>query len=403
MRTPDADVLIIGAGVTGLWARFTLAASGYRVLTLERSAMGDGQTAASQGILHRGLKYAMSAGARRATDELQRAQGAWGSALAGEQGPDLRLPDLRAVRVLARTTHLWTSPGMGARLAGEAASRLMLADVRRLEPGERPGVFAAAPDGVRVWAVEEPVVDPSSLLAELARAGDGAGAGPVLLAPGVRLHAREPAVRAEWGGGTVDAGVVLLCAGEGNDELLRRAGLDDGSAMQRRPLHMVVAHGAPAPVFGHCLAMSDKPRLTVTSDSTGAAWYLGGGLAEEGVERGEPEQIDAARRELRECLGWVDASRLALRTLRIDRAEGRTPEGKRPDTPVLRAFGPGGRVLAVWPTKLALAPIAAASALAHGRDRLGPGRREPLGECPGERAPVAGPPWLAGRHTGFTP
>jgi glycerol-3-phosphate dehydrogenase len=51
------DVLVIGGGVCGLWALHALLDAGYDAWLLERSALGDGQTIASQGILHAGAKY----------------------------------------------------------------------------------------------------------------------------------------------------------------------------------------------------------------------------------------------------------------------------------------------------------------------------------------------------------
>ena len=53
------DVLIFGGGGAGLWLLDDLAARGYRVLLAEAGDLGAGQTIASQGIIHGGLKYAL--------------------------------------------------------------------------------------------------------------------------------------------------------------------------------------------------------------------------------------------------------------------------------------------------------------------------------------------------------
>ena len=349
----SCDAVVIGAGVCGLWVRFELARAGLRVVTLERTLMGDGQTIASQGILHRGVKYAVSASAREASEVLQRVHTRWMDAMAGRSGPDLR-----GVHVLSRRTHMWSTPSMLGGAIAEAASRVMVSGVRRLGAGEVPAIFRGAPRGVRVWEIDEPVVDPRSLLAELARATDG----PILRAPRPALHVADSGARVELGDGRqVRAPRIILCAGEGNEALLSSCGEDGASMMQRRPLHMVVAQGAREAIYGHCLqaSLSDKPRLTVTStpeDGGAWTWYLGGNLAERGVDRNEASQIEAAREELRACLSWIGTDGLRFGTLRIDRAEGRTPAGLRPDSPVVRPLGP---LVAVWPTKLALAPVAA--------------------------------------------
>ena len=85
-------------------------------------------------------------------------------------------------------------------------------------------------------------------------------------------------------------------------------------------------------------------------------WYLGGGLAEEGVQRDRHEQIRAARRELAALLPWVDWSQVEFATFTVQRAEAHQPQGARPAEPGIIH---DGRVLAAWPTKLALAPLLA--------------------------------------------
>lgn len=126
-------------------------------------------------------------------------------------------------------------------------------------------------------------------------------------------------------------------------------------------------------MFAHCLGASSLPRLTITSGelvggSGGGArrewvWSIGGSIAENGVNRDSASQIEACRRELRECLPWLDLRDARFATCRWDRAEGvvkRSTPPKRPDDPtIVRAGegdGPGGNVIVGWPTKLAFAP-----------------------------------------------
>lgn len=362
---PDrVDVVIFGGGVAGLWARWRLERAGYSTLLLELSALGNGQTIASQGILHRGTKYAFGKDVAQASVELQLAQEVWTRALKGTDGPDLR-----GVTVLSPTTVMWTSESFLSRFTGAVAAGVLKSDVRRLEGEHRPAAFKAAPKAVGVWEIDEKVVDSLTLVHELARSARG---------PMSRLSADA---RSRWvmpnvlswtdaSGQThsTHASAVVLCAGVGNESLITSLAGDlhgSGAARhvaQRRPLHMVMMRGAPCDLFGHCIReLSDKPRLTVTSapDAGSFVWYLGGALAEDGVSRDGPSQIEAARLALRECMPWIDLSRATWATLRVDRAEGRTPSGKRPDTPIVSPIAAGGHTLAVWPTKLALAPAAA--------------------------------------------
>jgi len=363
---PDrVDVVIFGGGVAGLWARWRLERAGYSTLLLEQSSLGNGQTIASQGILHRGTKYAFGKDVAQASVELQLAQEVWTRALKGTDGPDLR-----GVTVLSPTTVMWTSESFLSRFTGAVAAGVLKSDVRRLEGEHRPAAFKAAPKAVGVWEIDEKVVDSSTLIRELTRSARG---------PMARLFADSlprwvmPNVFSwtDASGQThsTHASAVVLCAGVGNESLITSLAGDlhgSGAAArhvaQRRPLHMVMMRRAPCDLFGHCIReLSDKPRLTVTSapDAGSFVWYLGGALAEDGVSRDGPSQIDAAKLALRECMPWIDLSRATWATLRVDRAEGRTPSGKRPDTPIVSPIAAGGHTLAVWPTKLALAPAAA--------------------------------------------
>lgn len=354
----DCDVVIFGGGVAGLWCRFALEAAGYSTLLLERCSLGAGQTLASQGILHRGVKYALLPAARAAAAELARAHGAWSTALAGGgQG----MPDLSRVRTLADEMHLWSPPGLAGALTGAAAAKVMNSEVESLERGRWPASFAGAPAGTRVWRVDERVLDAKSLVEAL----DAAGHGPMWRAADTTLTVSDDggvAVEIALPGGTqrVTATAAVCAAGEGNETLLSQARIEPRAVCQRRPLHMVMVRPAPFELFAHCpQPASDKPLLTVTTGTRGTerVWYLGGELAERGVDLDACGQRDATRAALARCMPWVDAGAMKIATFKIDRAEGRTPEGKRPDGAVVRRWGP---IVAAWPTKLALTPALAA-------------------------------------------
>ena len=54
------DTLIFGGGIAGLWLLDELRRAGRSALLVEATALGDGQTISSQGILHSGLKYSLN-------------------------------------------------------------------------------------------------------------------------------------------------------------------------------------------------------------------------------------------------------------------------------------------------------------------------------------------------------
>lgn len=386
-RRVQVDVAILGGGVVGLWTLARLRSLGYSCVLLEAHALGAAQSLASQGIIHGGVKYALTGAASKASRAIAEMPAIWNACLRGEG-----VLDLSAATTLAEHQHLWTSGGFGARLVGLAASKVIRTGVEKIEREARPPAFAGAPRGVDVYAVDEPVLDVRTVLAALrdAAGGDewtlkcgveGEGVGPVARPRGIGIDrvsgffAGEDAPAA-LGEIEVRAAKYVLTAGAGNDTILRRCGVAVDHAnrwdarMQRRPLHMVLLRETQPnnsrelpELFAHCIGggLTDKPRITVTSarDAEGRrVWYIGGQLAEEGVTRERQEQIAAAKRELAECLPWLPWGRGGLEwaTLRIDRAEGLTEDGSRPDEPVVVKVE---NMIVAWPTKLAFAPAAA--------------------------------------------
>lgn len=382
MATPEHhfDAVIFGGGIAGLWTLARLTRDGYHCLLLERRAIGSGQTIASQGIIHGGIKYTLGLAepgdASRAIAEMP---AIWQACLEGRGEVDLR-----AARVLSPCQFLWTTPGLRSRVAGFGASRVIRTAVEKLADHDRPAAFAHAPRSVDIYRVGEPVLDVASVVTALASP----------LRNRIRL----------WRGDDLPSGVeaaaVILAAGEGNGPLLlRHAPAVGQAAMQLRPLHMVAVRGLATPMFGHCLAgpMSSTPRITVNSvpdaigDRPAWTWYIGGELAESGVPRDEAEQIAHARHELRACLPWIDVAAAPFSTLRINRAEARTPRGVRPDGPVVEA---DGRVIYGWPTKLAFAPRFADMVAARLRTIASPSGPRAV-DLELDSPPVAAVPWGA--------
>lgn len=390
-----ADVAVLGGGVCGLWTAAHLArprssphsSRRPRVVLIERTVLGDAQTIASQGIIHGGIKYALTGEASAASKAIAEMPALWDSCLRGETSetyadPDAALLDLRGVRVLSNHQYLWSTGGLVSRIAAAAAGKVIRTGVSRVPRDSAEwmtfvGVHgrAAAAKSIDVYRVDESILNAASVVAALKRACVDAGVvfstgSAVLRGTGVLPANRH--IELSHADGTraltIDTHAVVLCAGSGNEELLRSAGVSN-IPMQRRPLHMVMAKfpvGAKPPtLYGHCLAGSftDKPRLTVTTHTAAdgsSVWYLGGLLAEEGVNRSPAEQIVIAKREAAACVPWVDLDGTTWSTLRVDRAEGLTDHGKRPDQPVVRTNGSDNSLIAAWPTKLAFAPLVAA-------------------------------------------
>ena len=77
----SADVVIIGAGIAGLWLHNRLNNMGFHALLLENKTIGNAQTLSSQGIIHGGAKYALNGIFSKATQAIGAMPDRWKSCL----------------------------------------------------------------------------------------------------------------------------------------------------------------------------------------------------------------------------------------------------------------------------------------------------------------------------------
>jgi glycerol-3-phosphate dehydrogenase len=342
----DVDVAILGGGIAGLWLLARLKAAGYSALLIESDALGAGQTLASQGIIHGGLKYAIDLKLGQDSAALADMPARWRACLAGSGEINLRAARLAAERHL-----FWARRTLTSRIAGFFGSRLVRGRVEALEQKDWPAALNDPQHVGAVYALDECVLDVPALLAALA----GLGEGCIKQGQAARIASQDDHVLLQVDGRRITAGRLVATAGAGNEALLPQLGLPPQAA-QRRPLQMLLVEHAPAPLWAHCFDTSDKPRVTVTTHrrSDGAlVWYVGGLLAENGVTQSEAELVAAAKTEFATLLPKLDFSRSRFAGWRVDRAEGATEDGRKPEGPVLKH---AGRVTLAWPTKLALAP-----------------------------------------------
>src|SRR5262245_3958265 len=183
---------------------------------------------------------------------------------------------------------------------------------------------------------------------------------------------------------------VVFVAGEGNAELMRRAGIRE-DLMQRRPLKMVLLKGSALPtLFGHCI-MHGKTQITITTPTQGI-WQVGGEIAEklatqENLENGSR----AAMKEIRHCLPGLDFSAVEIAIYPATRAEAKTAEQRRPSGVHVSRVAPG--IVVGWPTKLSMAPILAEEIFAFVHDELKQPGDYDEPSLPWPMPPVARHPW----------
>ncbi|MEM1061579.1 MAG: FAD-dependent oxidoreductase [Planctomycetota bacterium] len=385
------DAVIFGGGAVGLWTLDRLRAAGRSALLIESGTLGSGQTVASQGIIHGGLKYTLGGVLTRSAEKIRDMPALWRSCLAGESAPDLS-----ACTVRSDFCHLWRTESLTSRVGMIGARVGLRVAPKTLAAGERPGVLDGCPGTVS--RLDEQVIDAVSFVVALRTRNLGRLV-HVPAADDVKFAVEADTVTgvsvATGAGPTLslEPRHVVFAAGAGNADLLTRVGRET-PPMQRRPLHMAMLRGDLPNFHGHCVDGA-KTRITVTSqvDAAGrTVWQLGGQIAEDGVAMDGPTLVAHAERELRAVLPAVDLTDVEWATYRVDRAEEKTAGGLRPEGVRLDATG---NVLTGWPTKLVLAPVLAdeiVSRVAAGPAvQIAASDRELLAVLP--RPDVAAPPW----------
>ncbi|KPY39079.1 Oxidoreductase, FAD-binding protein [Pseudomonas syringae pv. primulae] len=381
----STDVLIVGAGVAGLWLNARLRRQGFSTVLVESASLGGGQSLKSQGIIHGGAKYALHGALSGASEAIADMPRRWREALDGKGELDLS-----GVRLLSDAHYLWSPGTIAGNLTSFFASKAVRGRVDQVKGEQLPPALQHPKFKGKVYRLAELVVDVPSLINRLAElAGDS-----LLAAKQIEpLYEGDELIGLRVDGTDIHAQRIVLSAGGGNADLLKAVGISQPQ-MQRRPLHMVLVKGPTLkPLYAHCLGGGTKPRITVTTHPAADGqwvWYLGGDLAEaDGVAREPEAQIAVARKELEALLPWVDLSQAQWATLRVDRAEPAQSGLVRPDNAFLDSQK---RLMVGWPTKLALAPDFADRVLSVlSREGIHPTPQLALANVP--KPPIAVPVW----------
>lgn len=368
------------------------------MLLFESQALGSGQTVASQGMIHGGIKYTLSGALSGASEAIASMPAHWRSCLQGEGDVDLR-----GGSILSDHFYLWSASNAAAKLTAFLASKATRGRADRVGKKDLPAILQNPQFRGSAYKLVDMVLDVPGILQLLADQ-----------APGHIYkinwqHARfapQPdgatALRIDQGNETLNikSKALVFTAGQGNELLLGQVGAS-APAMQRRPLQQVmVKHRHPHTFYGHCLGTDTTPRLTISSHPCAdgsQVWYLGGSVAEQGVDLAPGTLIDKAQTELKTLLPWIDLSGAQWATLNIDRAEPKQRNFARPDQ-AYAAWAEGcTNIIAAWPTKLTLAPNLGSEVLKLLTERgIAPEikpEQKVLSHLPLPKPSIAPPPW----------
>lgn len=352
MTTPrQADIVIFGAGIAGLWTHAYLSNLGYNALLLESDKIGGVQSIASQGIIHSGLKFAFAGKISKLAKSISAMPERWRDAL-NEKGE----VDLSGAVINAQSQLLMIPPGFLGDISKTVAKKTLGKNVREIAQSEWPEEIKNSGFKGSVIFMDERVLDIPSVVQTLMKPyKDSIKAIP-------KNDAKTPLDFLEKNG--IEAKKILFTTAGENLGIAATLNHEKGLETQSRPLLMAMMKPAPFPLFAHFVGKTDKPVATVTThtDQNGKrVWYIGGLVAERPVTAPPEDSIKAAKKALASYLPSVDISEAQWAVLPIARSEGKSKtDGWMPDTPTLHR---AGDVLYGWPTKLTFAPMLADAVL----------------------------------------
>lgn len=351
------DIAIVGGGIAGIWLLNRLNDAGYNSILFEKHRLGGMQTRAAQGMIHGGIKYTLDGVLSSASEAISSMPDFWKNCLAGTGEVDLQ-----DVALLSESYYMFSDSSFSSRLTTFLGSKVVKGRVEKIAKEACPPPFDAKDFSGKLYRLQDIVLDTRSLISSLTKNLKNkifaADVQPVMNDSGDIdfLRVQEPATSSEI---CVRAKLYIFAAGAGNEMLLAQAGKAFHQT-QLRSLHQVMIK-APAlpPVYAHAFALKSGslPRMTISTHQSKdgrTVWYIGGELAETGVERSEAEQIHFAKEEIKALFPWIDLTQAEWSTYRVDRAEAKLAGGHRPDSPVVIA---DGNSLFCWPIKLTLTPM----------------------------------------------
>lgn len=352
MKTVKIDLLIVGGGIAGLWLLNRAIKDGLNAVLFEKDTLGGGQTIRSQGIIHGGTKYALNGVLTQASNTIKEMPQRWRDCLQG-QG-ELNLSD---VEILSDAHFMWSKGSLGSKMTTFFATKAFRGRVEEVAKQDRPTVFKDKAFKGSLYRLSELVLNVPTLIDALRKPVEESIFQANLLEAETEIsdgHIRSFTFPEK--NLSIEPSQVVITSGEGFEALAEKLNITQPE-MQRRPLHMVmVKHDLNLPTFAHCIGTGSKPVATITThpcEDGKQVWYLGGDVAETGVDRSQEEQVQFARKAMSELLPWVDLDAAEWQTFHVDRAEPMQSSLVRPDSAFAQQVG---NCIVSWPTKLALSP-----------------------------------------------
>lgn len=358
----QTDIIIIGAGIAGLWLHHRLNDLGYHAVLIEKNSVGSQQTLSSQGIIHGGAKYTLNGIFSNAASAIADMPQRWLECIQGNGEIDLT-----DTQVLSNNQLMWSTQGLSSKLTSFFSSKALNGKILPLKKEDHPEFFQTKAFKGNLYQLNEPVLDIPSLIKNLSKKWNHRIVqASEEMAFSFNNQELEKIIIGQHL--TISAKEFIFTSGEGTEQLLKDLSLST-PRMQRRPLQMVLAKGDLPALYAHCIGASTKPIATITTHSHSDGdnvWYIGGNIAENGVNDNKDTLIQQTKDTLKKVLPWVDLENIQWETHRVNRAEPSQKDKARPDTAFLQTHN---NIHIGWPTKLALTPNLADQAIQQLSDK----------------------------------
>ncbi len=338
----NIDVLIIGAGIAGLWTFNHLKSLGYDVLLLEKQSIGCGQTIAAQGIIHSGLKFSLAGKVNTLAKTISAMPDRWRDALQGNGQVDLS-----AAYLSAESQHLLIPSGFFGGLTKLVTQKALGQNVHNIPNTQWPENLKQSGFKGSLIHMGEPVLDVPSTIRALAKPYENCIKKITSndVDEFIKQHNIVPKVK-------------IFTSAAHNEKHAIEQKANHGLQTQHRPLLQGMMKNAPFPLFAHLVGKTDKPVVSITTHKLNNGtliWYLGGGVAERDKDANPLDVYEQSVQAFAKYLPNVDFTKAEWAALPIDRVEGKSKtDSWMPDTPTIHETD---GALYCWPTKLTFAPL----------------------------------------------
>ena len=342
------DVAIIGGGIAGTWLLRLLSQKGYNAVLLEQNELGCGQTLASQGMIHGGLKYALTGLLSDESEAIAKMPLRWKNCLYSKEGEF----DLRHTKILSDSYYMYSESKMG-KLASFFASKTLRSRIEKVGHDDRPQCFDRFKGSL--YRLNDLVLNTESLLRELLSGLEDRAF--KLECSDKTIKKLDKGYQLNLSDTEIETDTLINCSGNGTKSLLEGLNINEFE-IQNRPLKQIIVD-APQDLsmFAHCLTnlSSTEPRMTITTHQkkNKKIWYIGGQLATEGADLTDDLLIEKAKIELEQCVSWLKLEEDSLRIFAIDRVEPYTKNQRKPDEAFAERIQD---FIQCFPTKLTLTP-----------------------------------------------